>query len=837
MTGSTDDRLRTGGAFDALPDYEADLESKLSGRVLSGYEVGGVIGSGGMGYVLHATRAEGDFDREAAIKVVVATHHTSELARRFRMEVQILAKLNHPSIALLYDAGETEEGWPYLVMEYVDGSPIDEYCADNNLPTDDRVSLLIDVADAVQFAHAQLIVHRDLKPSNVMVDKSGKLKLLDFGIAKLLEEEQEDVTRARAMTPQYASPEQLLGQPISIASDIYQLGLLTAKVLGGSLPTDGETLTEAIQRSAEGRLLTLPNSIRHSLPSEIAVIIEQCLRAEPADRYRNANYLRDDLQAYLTGHPVRAVGQNSGYRFRKFVRRNWGGVLGGVLTLLALLSATVITALQTVEAKRQRDIALYEQQRVQASNEFYSLLLEEMGERSFTSVELLDRGRALLQDQFGSGQPFMASVLFDVSKRYANLNENDQWRELLHEAERIAREHGDDDLLAAVLCSLARSNRVRAPELASEQLVEGITIYEQLAAPTVDTSVECLRTQSQAEVRAGNFGAALEPLVTAQALLDLHPSAGNRLRGLILSDIAFAFFYDGQIEKAIAYLDKVLELLEASGRGRTVLYQRIAANKAVSLGVLGRTPEALEVLADLRKRRQGSGFQDRGAAIQLVQHGDLLMDVDRIDDAVAVYMEGLAIAESVGATRITAALNLGMVKVNLAKGALVPARNYLRAAEAHVRGGEPKSLANGVRVHRAKLHRMTRELDVAAREIDALLADLAYPETRRGHQLYLALAEAVEIYGELGDYAKADSLVNGLVDRLEESRHPGSQGSVHLGRALMQRAKIRLASGNPAAASDLESALPHLVYALGEDHPMVEEARRLLADAPSIASS
>ena len=141
MTGSTDDRLRTGGAFDALPNYEEELESKLRGRVLSGYKVGRVIGSGGMGYVLHATRAEGDFEREAAIKVVVATHNTSELARRFRMEVQILAKLNHPSIAQLYDAGETEEGWPYLVMEYVDGSPVDGYCVDNDLRTGDRLDL------------------------------------------------------------------------------------------------------------------------------------------------------------------------------------------------------------------------------------------------------------------------------------------------------------------------------------------------------------------------------------------------------------------------------------------------------------------------------------------------------------------------------------------------------------------------------------------------------------------------------------------------------------------------------------------------------------------------
>jgi serine/threonine-protein kinase len=831
MTGSTDDRLRTGGAFDALPDYEEQLEAKLRGRVLSGYKVGRVVGAGGMGYVLHATRAEGDFDREAAIKIVVATHTTSELARRFRKEVQILAKLNHPCIAQLYDASETEEGWPYLVMEYVDGTPIDEYCSENSLQIEDRLRLLMDVADAVQFAHARLIVHRDLKPSNVLVDINGKLKLLDFGIAKLLEDGPEDATRARAMTPRYASPEQLLGQPISIASDIYQLGLLMAKVLGGSLPTEGETLTEAIQRSAEGRLLALPFAMRQSLPGEIALIIEQCLRTDPVDRYLSANYLRDDLQAYLTGYPVGAAGQRSGYRLRKFVRRNWGGVLSGLLTLMALVSATFITAMQTVEAERQRDISIYQQQRVQASNEFYSLLLEEMGDGSFTSIDLLDRGRVLLENQFGSGGPFMASVLLEVSKRYANLGEQDQQRELLGEAENIAREHEDDNMLAAVLCSLARSNQMQAPDLASQQLTEGLALYDGLAAPTVDTSMECFRAQSHAEVRAGNFSAALEPLFTAQGILDQHPAPGTRLRGLLLNDIAFAYFYDGRTQQAVAYLDQVLELLESTGRGATLLYQRVAANKAVSLGVMGRTADALDVFADLRQRMRTSGFQNRGAAIELAQYGDLLVDAGRFDDALAIYREGLMIAESAGDSRVTASLNLGMAKAHLGNAEVRAARDYLGAAETFVHNGEPTSLLNGIRTHRAKLYRLTGQLDAAAREIDSLLADMGYPQARRGAGMHTALTEGTEVYREVGNYEKAVELVNGLIERIEENMASDSTRSIHLGKALLQRATIRIESGHTASGmADLDSALPHLDYALGNDHPIVESARRLRKD-------
>ncbi|MDJ0941090.1 MAG: serine/threonine-protein kinase, partial [Woeseiaceae bacterium] len=773
MSGSDGDPFSTGAGLGVLSDLSAGDEEALIGRELDGYKITGFIAEGGMSRVYRATRVDGSFERDVAIKLSAISGISSTMRERFMQEQSVLAGLNHPHISQLYDARLTSEGWPYIVMELVEGRPITGYCSERSLGLDDRVRLLIDVIDAVAFAHGNLVVHRDLKPSNVLVTESGEVKLLDFGIAKLLEGDAGNLTRSGAMTPRYASPEQLLGKPISIASDVYQLGLLMAEVLGGGLPTEGESLTEAIQRSADDRPVMLPGRMRQALPGEITLIIEQCLRVQPGDRYRDANALRSDLEAYLSGYPVSAVGQRPGYRFRKFVQRNRGGVLGASLTLLALISATVVTALQMLEAKQQRDIAVYQQQRVQATSEFYSLLLEEMGDGTFTSVDMLDRGRTLLEDQFGTAQPFMASVLFDVSKRYANLGEMDQQRELLTEAERIARDHGDDNVLAAVLCGLARGNQARDPELATEQLAQGVALYERLPSPAVDTSVECFRTQSNAEVRAGNYMAALEPLFAAQQVLDQHPQPGTRLRALILSQIAFAYFYDGQIEKAIAYLDDVLELLESSGRGATLLYQRLAANRAVALGALGRTPDALDAFADLRQRMQAGGLQGRGA-IQLAQHGNLLLEVGRMDDAAAVLMEGLAIAESAGDDRIASALNMGMVKVHLANAEFGSAREYLAAAEAYVNGGEPKPLVYGIRTQRAKLHRLTGELDAAVHEIDELLADMEYPDARRGSNLNQALAEGVEIHRESGDNEKAAELVNGLVERLEEQMRPGS---------------------------------------------------------------
>ncbi len=834
MTKSTNDRFRTGGAFDAMPDYEADLESKLSGRVLSGYRVGSIIGSGGMGYVLRATRAEGDFDRVAAIKVVVAPHNSSELALRFRQEVQILARLNHPSIAQLYDAGQTDEGWPYLVMEYVDGCPVDEYCRKNDVSLEDRVRLMMDVSEAVQFAHARLIVHRDLKPSNVFVDKRGKLKLLDFGIAKVVEDEPDDATRARVLTPRYASPEQLLGQPISIASDVYQLGLLMTEVFGGRLPTEDETLTDAIRRSASGRLVTLPAATRRSLPGDLVSIIELCLRTDPEDRYRDANRLRDDLQAWLTDFPIHAVGQNSGYRVRKFVRRNWGGVLSAVLVVLALISATLITTLQTIEAKKQRDIALYQQQRVHASNEFYGLLLSEMGDGNFTSVDLLDRGRTLLEDQYGLGQPFMASVLFDVSKRYADLGERSQQRELLTEAERLAREYGDDDMLIGILCGQARSNRIGAPLLADQQLAEGLDVLGRTRSAPIDTSIECYRAQSDAAVKSGNFAEALPPLREALSKLDQEPLPSPRAQSLLLTDIAFVQFYRGQPEQAVSYLDEALKLLNASGRGSTLLYQNIAANKAVTLTVLGHHPEALQTFADIREIQQTNGLEDRGAALLMAQYGDALVEVGRTREAASVYTEGLDIASAAGNSRVVASFHVGMAKVSLTEGDTDTARDSLARAATFVNDGKPRPLARGIKIQQTKLWRLSGEYEEAERAIDSLLADLGYPDNRRGMGLARVLGEGVEVFRTTQNYERAYELANGLVAVLKERAKDESVGNLHLGKALLQRGTVQLEAGKEdVALSDIRAALPHLTYALGESHPDTVRARMLLSEPSS----
>lgn len=231
----------------------ADLKAALSdasprsswiGRRLGVYQIESEIGHGGMGEVYRAVRADGQFKKNVAIKVVRGGYDTAAVLERFRHERQILASLDHPNIARLYDGGTTEEGIPYLVMELIEGIPVDQYCAEHNLSINDRLKLFAQICGAVQFAHQRLVIHRDIKPSNILVTSDGTPKLLDFGIAKLLDASGGgETTMLPAMTPEYASPEQIRGEPITTATDVYSLGVVLYRLLTGRSPYPEKTRT------------------------------------------------------------------------------------------------------------------------------------------------------------------------------------------------------------------------------------------------------------------------------------------------------------------------------------------------------------------------------------------------------------------------------------------------------------------------------------------------------------------------------------------------------------------------------------------------------------------
>lgn len=352
----------------AATPLRRELSTLAAGDKVGTYRILRELGRGGMGAVYLAERADGAFEQQVAIKVLKRGTDTDEVLRRFYAERQILARLIHPNIARLLDAGTTDSGLPYFVMEYVAGKPLIHYATDKELPLRDRLNLFRRVCGAVSYAHQNLVVHRDLKPSNVLVTDAAELKLLDFGIAKLLDDETPEVTSTvqRRLTPIYASPEQVKGDPVTTVSDVYSLGVILFELLTGERPchfktTSNTELARAICEQEPQRPSTVvaPASMvtAKALRGDIDNIVLKALRKDPARRYQSVDQLSEDLRRYLAGLPVRARRDTVSYRTIKFVQRHKLGVGIAAAVSALLLNTTAVAVWQSHQARDEKRLA------------------------------------------------------------------------------------------------------------------------------------------------------------------------------------------------------------------------------------------------------------------------------------------------------------------------------------------------------------------------------------------------------------------------------------------------------------------------------------------------
>lgn len=344
-----------------------------TGERLGDYELVREIGRGGMGTIYLARRADDEFEKEVAIKILKRGTDTEEVLRRFRAERQILAQLEHPNIARLIDAGTSPDGLPYFVMEYVDGVPITRFCDASALDLRQRIELYLKVCAALHFAHQNLVVHRDLKPGNILITSSGEPKLLDFGIAKLLSPSRPDflqttIQNQQRFTPAYASPEQIRGDPVTTASDVYSLGALLYHLLTGQSPhrfaSQHPSSTEMFRVIVEEEPLRASAAIGQAdskfeirdsklLQGDLDNILGKALQKEPSQRYWSVTEFADDLRRHLEGRPVRARVPTVGYRVSRFIARNKLGVAAALLLLLSLIGGIISTAWQARKAERR----------------------------------------------------------------------------------------------------------------------------------------------------------------------------------------------------------------------------------------------------------------------------------------------------------------------------------------------------------------------------------------------------------------------------------------------------------------------------------------------------
>jgi serine/threonine-protein kinase len=465
LQGPLGDRIRT----------ELAEEESLAGAMVGRYRIVREVGRGGMAVVYLAERADGQFRQEVALKLLSAGLVASHVSRRFDRERQILAHARHPGVARLLDGGAGPGGRPYLVMEYVDGRPIDRYCDEERLTPEARLKLLLQVARVVEDAHRNLVVHRDIKPSNILVTAEGHAKLLDFGIAKLLDPEATSGDAAvsgsaiRLMTPAYASPEQVRGHPVTTASDIYQLGLLLYILLTGRFPYDlgdgdpAERMRAIVQRepvrpsmaasSSEGWAPpgqdprtpeeiasargTVPARLRRALSGDLDAILCRALAKEPEKRYGSVAQLIEDVERHLEGRIVTARQDNWAYRTGKLIRRHSAVFATAAIAVLLVLALGLV---YTSGLARERDRARQEAAREARVSGFLRTLFDvPPGAGPLTPRQILDRAVARVDLELAGEPEVQSDLLALLSGMYEDLGLHAEAQALQARSEALAK--------------------------------------------------------------------------------------------------------------------------------------------------------------------------------------------------------------------------------------------------------------------------------------------------------------------------------------------------------------------------------------------------------------
>jgi serine/threonine-protein kinase len=833
--------------FDALGDSllgdatEA-LETTRLESVVGPYRLVRLLGVGGMGTVYLAERSDGQFTHQVALKLLRTGLVAEAGRRRFLAERQLLARIEHPHVARLLDGGVASDATPWFAMELVRGTPIVEWCESRGLPIEARLRLFLQLGDAVQYLHRHLVVHRDLKPANVLVTEDGVVKLLDFGIAKLLEAggDYPSETGGHPFTPRYAAPEQLRGEPVSTTTDVYALGLILFELLTGCRPFEQATTLAEFQRLLLEAEPPRPSAVapparRRQLAGDLDTICLRALRHAPGERYPSAERLVDDIRRHVAGLPITARAGGLGYRARKFARRHPVGVTmaAGVLLLGSLGLAAFVS--QARRAERERDRA-----------ERVSQLLAEL----FT---VADPGQA-------RGETVTAREVMDRG------------------VDRIRRElAAEPELRADLFVTMGQAYRqLGLYPRAVALLLEAVAIRREVLAPTDLRIVRALNGLGEAYRLGGRFDSARLALVEARTLAEAtgEPRSGERAEAL--DRIGLVLLATGKADSAESHFRDALAINQALGPGREPFIAENLQNLGAALAARGDEPGAAPLFQGaLDLRRAALGPEHPAVAATLNNLATLLGRLGRMPDAIRAQREALALyTRLVGPEHPQVATmhnNLGMLLH--AAGDVVVADSHLRRSlalrRAGLSAGHPdvaQSLSN--------LGLVLQDRGLLAEAVAAHNEALAIRRAALGpsHPLVAQslnnLALARQAGGELGT---AERL---FLEALELLRARLGADHPLIATNLNNLGAVRLAAGDaPRAVTYYQEALamrrkllpeghPHLAYTLvglgrallvqgksGEaepllreavairskslpvSHPLRQEAERALADA------
>jgi serine/threonine-protein kinase len=796
------------GMLLARPGVARLVAGPKAGDRVGRYRVIRKVGEGGMGAVYEAERADPGLRQRVALKLVRIGFGDRDLLDRFLVERQILARLEHPNIARLLDGGLTDEGLPYYAMEYVEGTRIDRYAEAGALGLRARLGLFQRVCAAVQYAHQNLIVHRDLKPDNILVTADGTPKLLDFGIAKLLpsvtpadaEARSDTRTAQRRLTPEYASPEQIRGEPIAPASDVYSLGVLLYVLLAGrspyrtegDLPHELERIICEVEPERPSAVVSGAPRVARAIAGDLDTIVLKALRKDSALRYAMAGQLADDVGRYLDGLPVLARPDTLGYRARKFVRRHAGGVTAAALVLLSLVGGLGVAVRQGRVAARERDRARGETAKSQQVAEFLVDLFEAsdpnvaLGEQ-VGALELLERGTERLRDDGGlREQPDVRATM-------------------LHVTGRVFQKLGRYDR-AGDLATQALELRTTTIGPASVEVAETLTLLGNIAYDRGDPdAAEDFHRQA---------------LVLNQGLLDrTDPRLVASLKGL-----ALAWQVQGKYHAADSVWTDLLQIERSRVGAPSAPLAEILHNLGwarASQGDYGAAEASFrEALAMRRSLTSDVHPEVAHTALGLAS---TLRGLGRLDEAEALVREALAIQ-----TVVLGEGHPDLADVYLAMGGVLVSGGALDSAEASFRAGL-SLLRAAVGEHDIRVGRILNDLGgVFERRGDLPGADSLYRHAWSVYGIQLGaehpftaivLANVASVARQRGDLAAAERIYTDVLATLRSSL-----GAEHVETAGMtaRLGYVKMERGDYGGAERLlDSALAALTRQLPANHARV----------------
>jgi serine/threonine-protein kinase len=824
----------------------------LAGRVVGPYIIESEIGRGGMGSVWRARRADGRFEGVVAVKFVHAYWLGRAGEERFRSEGRMLGRLDHRNIARLVDAGILDDSQPYLVLEYVEGEPIDAYCDRLGLGVEERVALFQSVLAAVGHAHSHLVIHRDLKPANILVTREGTVKLLDFGIAKLLTQDGEAAltqTSAHALTPQYAAPEQLLGRPVTTATDVYALGLVLYVLLTGSHPVGNRvrSMPELIHAAVKeevprpSALPGVPSSRRRALEGDLDNILRKALKKDAAQRYATVGAFSEDLRRFLMHEPISARPDTVTYRVEKFVRRNRGSVVAGLLVAIGLICTSAFALVQMQSARAQRDRAVDEAKRANAQADFTQYILDDKLSRLSPDAERqrLDRSRQFLTARFRNDPVLAARLLIDVSGRYIDIGDFRTAADVTIEAEGIGHRFNDGDILGQLACIRTEDLAIaRDFPKARAELAQGLAQMHRLDPVPPGIEAECATAEAFVLQEDGDFSRAVDHLRATVADLDRAGMHGASRYLAASNDLSRALAMAGRYRESWDVSSGNVALITEMGRADTNAYLAYLNNACSALRNGGHPSAAVAYIdAGTAKVRRDAGYADMGSssegcwALSLLESGQ----IERAEPAI---IDAANKAEKGGVTYQASLLRASAVVAALARSDLATAEARwadLLPDEQHRLGANEKGIEMvRLLLVNARLDLARHRPDEALKSLDragALVASRRQPTNPDARELevlrsYAWMAKQRYVEAEQHAQTALELARVGAVD-------PNSSSWV--GEALVLRARAEAAAGRKSAPATAREALKHLVPNLDPAHPLIAQAREL-ATTPDLST-